>query len=443
MIRLGLVFIGLLAIAMPSARAADTPPADGWSSYAPRDEIRPNFSRQSAGGHDGQGILIVSGAGREGVHGAWTKSCPVVGGHWYRFDAWRRAIDVECPRRSIFAKIDWRDEAGKAVRYSEPMVDGYLANDPAMCQPEYPADQGPDPNGWVHLSGVYPAPPAAKVAIVGLYLLESPKGTAQWSQVTFAETDPLPPRKVRLAAVHFRPRGGRSNLDNCRLFTPLIEEAARQKADLVVLGETLTYAYRGATPADSAEPVPGPSCDFFAQLARQHNLHIVFGLFERDKHLVYNTAILIGPDGAIVGKYRKVCLPTSEVEAGVTAGRDYPVFATRLGKIGMMICYDGFFPEVARGLTNNGAEIIAWPVWGCNPDLARARAAENHVVLVSSTYEDIARNWMITAVYARSGAVLAQARQWGTIAVAEVDLSKRTLWPYLGDFRAKVPRHRP
>ena len=45
----------------------------------------------------------------------------------------------------------------------------------------------------------------------------------------------------------------------------------------------------------------------------------------------------------------------------------------------MMVCYDGFFPEVARELTNRGAEVIAWPVWGCNPDLAAARACENHV----------------------------------------------------------------
>ena len=102
-----------------------------------------------------------------------------------------------------------------------------------------------------------------------------------------------------------------------------------------------------------------------------------------------------------------------------------------------MVCYDGFFPEVARQLTINGAEVIAWPVWGCNPRLAVARAAENHVYLVSSTYEDISTNWMLTAVYDHTGKTIALAREWGTVAVAEVDLNRPTQWRSLADFKAK------
>jgi len=132
------------------------------------------------------------------------------------------------------------------------------------------------------------------------------------------------------------------------------------------------------------------------------------------------------------------------VDAGVTPGKDYPVFETKLGKVGMMVCYDGFFPEPARELSKKGADLIAWPVAGCNPLLAAARACENHVHIVSSTYTDIKGNWTLTAVYGHDGKPLVKAEKWGTVVVAEVDLSQRHFWRNnLGDFRAENRRSRP
>jgi predicted amidohydrolase len=293
------------------------------------------------------------------------------------------------------------------------------------------------------MSGIYEAPPGATRAVVELHLLWAPNGKVQWSDVTFVPSDPPPPRKIRLAAVHYKPRGAKAPMDACRQFAPFIEQAARRKADLVVLGETLTYAGVGSSFADCAEKIPGPSTEYFGELAKKHKLHIVAGLVERDRHQLFNVAVLITPDGSLAGKYRKVCLPDGEYDKGLSPGSEYPVFDTRLGRIGLMICYDGFFPEVARELSNRGAEIIAWPVWGCNPEQARARACENQVYIVSSTYEDVSRNWMLTAVYGQDGSVLAQSKEWGTVCVAEVDLNQRTLWPWLGDFKAQIPRHRP
>jgi len=101
--------------------------------------------------------------------------------------------------------------------------------------------------------------------------------------------------------------------------------------------------------AEGAEAIPGPSTDYNCGLAKQHGLYIVAGLIERDRHQLFNVAVLIGPDGKVAGKYRKVCLPGGEYDKGMSAGDDYRVFDTRLDRIGMMICYDGFFPEVARG----------------------------------------------------------------------------------------------
>jgi len=296
----------------------------------------------------------------------------------------------------------------------------------------------------MHVAGVYRAPSKATKAIVELHLRWAPGGTIEWSGPTFAETKAPEPRIVRLAAVHFQPRGGKTPMDNCKMFETHIAEAARQKADLVVLGETITYVGLGKSFADVAEAIPGPSTEYFCALAKKYSIHIVVGLVERDGHLIYNVAVLIGPDGRIIGKYRKVCLPRGEVEAGLAPGKDYPVFETKLGKIGMMVCYDGFFPEPARELSKCGAEVIAWPVWGCNPLLAGARACENHVHLVSSTYTDVASNWTLTAVYDHDGKPLVKVEKFGTVVVAEVDLGRRFFWRNnLGDFRAEMHRSRP
>lgn len=417
---------------------SDGAPRDTWTQHFPRKEIAPRFSMTSEG-------HLVLASEKPGTNGHWKKVFPVEGGKSYEFSAWRLAKGIAHERRSCLVRIEWYGSNGELVKSPYKVNPNYFGKDTDMARPDFPRDRNRKEDGSVLVKDTYVAPSAATEAHVQLHLRWTDGGRVNWKEVSFAKTNPLPPRLVKLAAVHHNLAAGEKNTieSNRQMVVPLIEQAASQGSDLIVLGEMVSC--KGVTNvfAEAAETIPGPTTDFYADVAMKNDCYIVVGLPERDGHEVFNVSVMLGPGGEIVGKYRKVTLPREEIQQGLSPGYEYPVFDTRFGKVGMMICYDVFFPEVARELAMNGAEVIALPIWGGNPLLAAARCAENGVFLVSSTYSDHKSNWMKTAIWNREGQRLAEAKQWGTVVMAEVDLNLPTHWQFLGDFKSRIQRESP
>jgi arylsulfatase A-like enzyme/predicted amidohydrolase len=392
---------------------------DGWQVAAQRAEIAPLawIERQSS---EGEYLLGLAGRGDDGVDGRWVRRFAASAGRTYQFTTQYHARGAATPTRSILARVLWFDRNNRQIE-----------------QAEYPPTLASVHDGWRTIEAAYPAPARAASAQVELHLRWAGTAEVLWRPAQLKEAAPLPPRRVRLATVNHRPRGSTGPQQNLEQFARLVGKAAEQKADVVCLPEGITVVGTTKKYVEVAEPIPGPTTEFLGRCAAQHRLYIVAGLYERDGAAVYNTSVLIGRDGKLVGKYRKVCLPREEIDGGITPGVDYPVFDTDFGRVGMMICWDVHFPEVARELAARGAEVILLPIWGGNETLARARAIENQLFLVASGYD------FRTAIFDRTGATMRQAESDPEVLVTQVDLNDRLHWRWLGDWRSRIWREAP
>ena len=248
---------------------------NGWRPFSPRAEIRPAFALRNKGGPEGRGGLLVRHDDREGLDGAWSKTFKGEGDGHYRVTAFAKCAKVANPRANRYLELYFHDDKGQYVEDARIGV---------KTRPFYPLDQARDDRGWVKFSDIYQAPATATHATVRLHLRWEPGGEVEWGGVTFDKSAPRLPRKVRLAAINFRPKGGKSGLDNCKLCAPFIEKAANQKADLVVLGECITTMGNGLDHVSGAEPIPGPSTEYLAALADKYDLYLVTSLFENVGH---------------------------------------------------------------------------------------------------------------------------------------------------------------
>lgn len=247
-----------------------------------------------------------------------------------------------------------------------------------------------------------------------------------------------------------------------------IREAAEKGAEIVCLQELFTSLYFcDVEDYDNfllAESIPGPSTASLSEVAKELNVVVIASLFEkRTQGLYHNTTAVIDADGSYLGKYRKMHIPDDpgyyEKFYFTPGDLGYKVFKTRYATIGVLICWDQWYPEAARITSLMGAEILFFPTaigWASSQDVGtnteqynawqtiqRSHAVANgvHVVSVNRVGEEgPMKFWGGSFVANPFGTVLYQAsHQEEEIHVEEIDLSKsdryRTHWPFLRDRR--------
>jgi predicted amidohydrolase len=263
--------------------------------------------------------------------------------------------------------------------------------------------------------------------------------------------------RIALAQVSASEKKG----ENLERGVALIHDAAKAGADMLVLPELfMMYAPLDELPAtlvQAAEEVDGPFVKTLALEAKKKRIHIVVGILEKSelKGKVHNTVVMVGPDGKVMSTHRKLQLFDSfgykESSRFAPAADVEGAFKTRLGKVGLMTCYELRFPEIARILALQGAELIVVPTaWlgGRMKEehlhvLAKARALENtvFVAVASQTGRIFTGRSLVVDPF---GVTICDAGEEETLVTAEIDLDRvkrvRKSLPSLGQIRTDVYR---
>ncbi|HVD03330.1 MAG TPA: nitrilase-related carbon-nitrogen hydrolase [Candidatus Dormibacteraeota bacterium] len=173
---------------------------------------------------------------------------------------------------------------------------------------------------------------------------------------------------LTLGLCQYAPEVGATDL-NRRLGTEWINRAADQGAELVMLPELAASGYSFESEAEAAgcsQTSNGPTLLEWASVCRRRSVWVVAGFAESDGDRRYNSAVLMGPEG-VVGVYRKAHLFNDEKSYFLSGDLGFPVFDLPFGRLGMLICYDLWFPEAARVLAVKGADLIMVPTnWVAN-----------------------------------------------------------------------------
>lgn len=199
-------------------------------------------------------------------------------------------------------------------------------------------------------------------------------------------------REVTVAVAQMKPQLGEAEENLVKMSELIGKIASQQRVDLIVFPELITSGYElGVRFTELAQRIPGPAVNLIAQRANEYGVYIAFGMVTKEKveSVIYNSAIMVGPDGELLDVYNKIHL-RGEERMAFREGFKMPIVDTEFGAVGMMIGYDLAFPEVARSLVLDGAEVLCvlanWEAGAMDEwkTYLRSRAYENAVFTVGA-----------------------------------------------------------
>jgi len=199
-------------------------------------------------------------------------------------------------------------------------------------------------------------------------------------------------REVTVAVVQMKPRLGEAEENLVKMSEMISKIASQQKVDLIVFPELITSGNElGLRFTELAQRVPGATVNLISQRANEHGVYVAFGMVTKEKveSVLYNSGVMVGPEGELLEVYNKIHL-RGEERMAFREGYRMPVIETEVGNIGLMVGYDLAFPEVARSLVLDGAEILCcianWEAAQIDEwkTYLRARAYENAVYVVGA-----------------------------------------------------------
>ena len=328
-----------------------------WKEWFPRKELKPNFFT------DSMGNIGVNTDDNIYAFGKWiSESISVSDCRGILFAADYCADKIKSEEKNIFAMLSFYDENNVLLERDYAFIN---VDAKKICRKLNP----PEKSAFVKIE---------------LGIRDCSNASVTWKNISLQMIEKMPERNVKIATTYMKPAYNlQKNLD---LMIDVIDKAGKDNPDVILLSETVYESFTGLEVDEVSQPIPGHLTDKIGEYAKKYNAYIIWSMNEKDGDIVYNTAVIIGRDGKVCGKYRKTHLPLTEVEMGVSQGNVYDVFELDFGKIGILICYDQMFPENARILSRMGAEIIFIPTQGEDEILQRAIARANGLYTVVSGY---------------------------------------------------------